>query len=185
LSVDDLQYVRDVGCPLLVINDAYRLAPWTDVLYAPDDRWWTWHRPFVQPLTARKFTLSPRVGEANTDVTVINFRPGKGISLDPTYIYTGGHAGYQGINLAVLLGAVRLILLGYDMQSTPDGTAHFFGNHPDGSHVRYHQWHEMYDGLPDMLARVGVSIVNASRETAITGVPRLSLDEALPCSPSR
>jgi len=32
---------------VLAINDAYRLAPWADWLYACDDRWWRFHHEAV------------------------------------------------------------------------------------------------------------------------------------------
>ena len=28
---------------VIAINDAYRMAPWADMLYACDLKWWRWH----------------------------------------------------------------------------------------------------------------------------------------------
>jgi hypothetical protein len=56
-----------------------------------------------------------------------------GLDLRPGWVRTGGHSGYTAINLAVHLGATRIVLLGYDMMASPQGAHHFFGAHPDGS----------------------------------------------------
>src|SRR4051812_2852413 len=43
---------------VIAINDAYRLAPWADVLYACDAKWWRWHRG-VENFSGRKYALEP------------------------------------------------------------------------------------------------------------------------------
>ncbi|HCZ48509.1 MAG TPA: hypothetical protein DCZ11_05850, partial [Gammaproteobacteria bacterium] len=47
-----------------------------------------------------------------------------GLSASPLRIHQGGNSGYQALNLAVLLGAERVILLGYDMHG-----GHWHGRH--------------------------------------------------------
>src|SRR5690349_3855481 len=32
------------GARVIAINDAYLMAPWADVLYFADPRWWDWQR---------------------------------------------------------------------------------------------------------------------------------------------
>ena len=47
-----------------------------------------------------------------------------GLSASPLRIHQGGNSGYQALNLAVLLGSERIILLGYDMHG-----GHWHGRH--------------------------------------------------------
>lgn len=180
LQQDDLLRVQRAAVRTLVINDALRLAPWAEVHYAPDDRWWGWHGDWAQRVgVPYQYTLSPRVALAWPPVQALNYRSGVQVSDDPGLLYTGGHAGFQAPQIARHFGAARIVLLGYDAQPDDNGRHHFFGDHPDGTHVPYAQWRAVYGVLHEELAARGVALVNASRSTAITAVPRVSLEEAL------
>lgn len=181
LTQEDVDACRRFHTYTIAISDAYRLAPWTSVLYAPDARWWDWHQDALSlPCLRYSLQSSPYQG-------VTRLAPGiqRGLETDPRFLATGGHGGWQAINLAVHLGAARIILLGYDMQPSAEGVHHFFGEHPNHSHVRYEKWLSLYESLCTWLVPLGVTIVNASRATAISGVPRVDLVTALcPHSPS-
>lgn len=104
----------------------------------------------------------------------------RGLETRPIGLRTGGHSGYAAINLAYLLGARVIILLGYDMQPSVDGRHHAAGiDRP--RHPRYLQWLPLYAELRWQLAMHGVHLLNASRATAIPteDVPRVALDLAL------
>jgi uncharacterized Rossmann fold enzyme len=95
-------------------------------------------------------------------------------------VHSGGNGGYQAIGLAYMWGAARIILLGYDFQKT-------------GGHLHWHGPHEK--GLPNLgdlpswarrmvqmgadLRAQGVTVVNASRQTALTCFEKMPLNEAL------
>lgn len=100
-----------------------------------------------------------------------------GLSLDPEVIHEGGNSGYQALNLAYHAGAGRIVLLGYDMQRT-GGRAHWFGDHPRGLQVSspFEDWRRRFDALAADLARAGVEVINASRETALTCFRRAPLE---------
>ena len=42
---------------VVAVNDAYRLAPWADVLYVCDHKWWGWH-PAALDFAGEKVTYS-------------------------------------------------------------------------------------------------------------------------------
>ena len=96
-------------------------------------------------------------------------------------LHFGSNSGYQAINLAYLLGASKIILIGYDMQR--DGEqVHFFGNHP------YHKpgggptnslmkdWCEKFVALARDLNNEGVEVINATRKTALTAFKQQDLE---------
>lgn len=95
-------------------------------------------------------------------------------------IHYGGNSGYQAINLAYLLGAARIVLLGYDMGKT-GGKSHWHGDHPGdlNQQLPIHLWLSKFPTLADDLKREGVSVANATRETALDCFDRLSLEQAL------
>jgi hypothetical protein len=47
---------------VIAVNDAYRLAPFADVLYACDEKWWKWHQG-VPSFTGLKYGMAIRPGK--------------------------------------------------------------------------------------------------------------------------
>jgi hypothetical protein len=175
LTREDVEACRDKA-PVIAVNDAVRYAPWADVLYACDAKWWSEH-PETMTFTGRKYGL--RAASGRPDVTVLKQGTDGGLSLDPTTLCTGKNSGYQAINLAVLLGAVRILLLGYDMQAA--GTqVHFFGNHPwPSGPTPFGLFLAHFQTLVAPLRAAGVTVVNCTRSTRLTCFPRQPLAEAL------
>jgi hypothetical protein len=89
-------------------------------------------------------------------------RGGKGLGRDA--IHHGSNSGYQAINLAYLLGAGTIILLGYDMGAT--GNTHFFGKHPPTmSNGNYSSFVPRFDQLAVDLDSEGVEVINCTPTT--------------------
>lgn len=172
LVAADIELLRGRVEGVIAINDAYRLAPWADVLYACDAKWWYWHKgmPEFQGL---KFSVDP-VARHYPGVTILRKTGDAGLELDPTAVRTGRNSGYQAINLAVHLGATRVLLLGYDMKGD-----HFFGHHPDNSKPPFAICLQRFATLVEPLKAAGVTVINCSRSTALTCFPHRSLEDAL------
>jgi len=176
LTPEDVADCRRFNTYIIAVNDAYHLAPWAPVIYSSDATWWRRHADLASS-SAVKYTIDD---EARDLLWVKRLaRSGQsGLELDPRGLRSGGHSGYAAINLAAHLGAATIVLLGYDMQPGRQGH-HFFGDHPDGSHVPYETWIDVYTTLLSPLAEQRITIWNASRETAITAIPRRPLHAAL------
>lgn len=175
LTREDVEYCRGRAF-VVAINDAYKLAPWAEVLYACDATWWKWNHG-VPGFAGLKFALQPHARRFASDVTVLENTGIDGFEPEPTGLRTGKNSGYQAINLSVHLGARRILLLGYDMQRT-GGRGHWFGEHPQiGCSPTVFRAH--FQTLLKPLRALGVTVVNCSRETALTCFPRQSLAEAL------
>lgn len=181
LTDADVAFVRGKA-RVIVVNDNYKKAPRADVLYACDKDWWLHHQwvPSFQglkvALDSQTYSRTPWPAEIqrlrNTGET--------GIERDPTGLRTGKNSGYQAINLAVHLGAARILLLGYDMQRT-NGKVHWFGNHPDDldRNPPFAEFLKAFPTLVKPLQKMGIEIVNCSRQTALTCVPMMPIDQAL------
>lgn len=178
LTADDVQACRD-RARVIAVNDAYRLAPWADVLYACDAKWWAWHQG-APDFAGRRYALEPRAADW-PGVQLVRNTGRHGLELDPSGVRTGGNSGYQAINLAVHLGARQIVLLGYDMQHAADGRSHWFGEHPRAiaASSPYHAFRSAFDTLVEPLRALGIRVVNATRRTALTAFPCVSLEEAL------
>ena len=172
LNAVDIERSLGLGARYIAINDAYRLAPWADVLYACDGKWWGWHKG-APTFTGLKFTLD-RHAARWPGVQVLRVGAQRGLSLDPARLCTGHTSGYQAINLAVLLGASRIVLLGYDFTGT-----HFFGSHPDGTRPPFSLCLQAFPTMLPVLAAQGVTVLNATPSSALTAFPRVTLAAAL------
>jgi hypothetical protein len=166
-----------------VVGTTFRDVPWADVLYANDMRWWRVYGDDVD----RKF--------AGERWTVCDYRAGgvnrvigidlPGLSTYPGRIHTGLNSGYALVNLVTLWGVAKIVLLAYDFSRGPNGEAHHFGDHEGGlpNLGALDTWAERMNPLAADLAAKGVTVVNASRRTAITAFKCAPLREALKPSP--
>lgn len=181
LTQDDIDRCRG-RARVIAIKDVAFDAPWADVLYgagadAPRDTWWNRYGESLT-FSGLRYSLDQRASEWSS---VLKHGPMQGLSDDPGKLALGGHSGYQAINLAVHLGAKRIVLLGYDCQPT-NGKDHYFGSHKHGSIGRQLPFGLFLAYFPSMvpaLKKIGVEVVNATRETALEVFPRVSLKEAL------
>jgi len=162
---------------VIAINDAYRLAPWADVLYACDADWWKLHAG-VPTFTGPKYALQSRAGHW-AGVQVLQNTGIEGLETRPFGLRNGRNGGYQAINLACHYGATRIVLLGFDMQARRGQRSHWFGEHPNGVRPSYELLGAAFPSIVEPLRARGVQVQNASRETALECFPRLSLAEAL------
>lgn len=163
---------------VIAINDAYKLAPWADALYACDSRWWHWHRG-VKSFAGQKYSLDNRVKRLCPEVTVLRNTGETGLELDPAAIRTGKNSGYQAINVAVHLGAKVILLLGYDMRLGPGHRSHFFGEHPHPVKPPFHLMIPKFATLVAPLMAVGVKVINCTPQSALECFPRMDLTAAL------
>jgi hypothetical protein len=95
---------------------------------------------------------------------------------------TGGNSGYQAINLLYLLGYTTIILLGYDMQMQGK-RGHWHPDHPGGlanpSQATFKNWRRSFEVLGGKLKKAGVTVLNATRETALDSFKRVRLEDVL------
>ncbi len=164
---------------VIAIKNAIDLAPWADALYGcglDRGQWWARHGDRLAAFGGMRFTLDPA---AEKWARVLRQTGPRGIERDPSGLRTGKNSGAQAINLAVHLGAAKVVLIGYDMAPGADGRDHFFGSHPHGQPPPFVDLRPMFEAIADDLRALGVAIVNASRQTALACFPRAALHEAL------
>lgn len=142
---------------------------------ASDLKWWKHHQP---AFSGAKYCL--QAGAEAFGATVLVNSGVVGIETDPRGLRNGMNSGAAAINLAVLYGVSRILLLGYDMG--PDGAkTHYFGDHPKGLRASspYSAFIEMFDQMVEPLRALGITVVNCSRRTRLTCFAQQPLLEAL------
>lgn len=182
LTQEDVDLVRG-RARVIAVNDAYRLAPWADLLYACDEKWWKWqsrsHAETIAAFAGFKYALQGVPSRFVSGVQVLRNFGEQGLSLDPSGLRHGRCSGYQAMNLAVHLGAGKIVLLGYDMGMGSANKSHFFGAHPDRTKPLFRLCLNNFKTLVGPLDRLNISVVNASRQSALRCFPHEELERAM------
>lgn len=174
LIADDVAAVQLAGHPVVVTNTTFRIAPWADVLFGFDARWWREHIAEVR-LTFKGRLMSgslmaPKAGPVETLHAAPWFR-------------RYGNSGACAVSIAVGAGAKRIVLLGYDCCRGRDSQRawHWHGDHPNGiSNCKsMAKWPYQFGKLADWAKGQGVQVINASRRTALVCFERSDLPSAL------
>lgn len=154
------------------------LAPWADVLYAADAKWWHAYRDAALAFRGRKVTI--RHVLPFDEVLSLELSNQQPFDERPTHLTSGGNSGYQALCLAVHFGAARVLLCGYDMQDV-GGKKHWFGDHagPLNTPPRYKHWIANFARLAPVLKARGVDVINCTPNSALTCFPRIPLSEVL------
>lgn len=138
--VDLCRRAHDAGTHRIVaVNDAYRLLPVADVLYACDTAWWNAHNGCPEFAGERWSChgVSTEKGQPENDKMPVANRYGLrlcggrldvGFSRNPGHVHYGNLSGFQAINFAILRGVIEGLLVGFDMHDR--NGRHFFGPHP-------------------------------------------------------
>lgn len=155
------------------------MALWADVLYACDGEWWDRYFQEVSCSFKGEFWTTSKEASLKYGINHIPGEPNPGLGKDGV-IHYGANGGYQAINLAYLLGASRIVLLGFDMQRT-GGKSHWHGDHPGelNRDCPVSSFAKNFPLLADDLRAVGVDVINSTRETALECFPKIRLEDAL------
>jgi hypothetical protein len=102
------------------------------VLYGCDGNWWRTHDGCAAFRGERWSTHDTGNNDKRETVKaygvrVVEGKPGDTFSTNPAVIHYGNNSGFQAVNFALLSGARRVVMVGFDMKGT-----HFFGDHPKG-----------------------------------------------------
>lgn len=186
----DLLYQHKNDMTVICVNDAWKLRPSDnancfigDHLYAADPPWWKIH---IDEIRNSGFAgemwipLNKNVAEKH-GINYVPFESKPGLGKNGK-VHSGSHSGYQAINLAYLLGARRIILLGYDMNVKDKNMVHFFGNHPKGlrnTPNAYSKWIKNYKQLSEELSKEGVDVINCNKDSAIPYFEKRELKDVL------
>ena len=190
LTEADVTYVCG-RAPVIAINAAIQLAPWADVFYSGAPEYWT-----PDAIHARESAgfagLSVRLalnegtgpGQMRKGITpegiiVLSNTGENGVETRPDGIRTQKNSGGAAINVAVHLGATRIILLGYDMRPDARGRHHFWSGGKENHFSPYDAFRSHMATMVAPLAALGVEVINCTRSTALTCFPRKPLEEVL------
>ena len=172
LTQQQVDTVRRASVRTIGINDIGIANDWIDIWYAADDQFWRAYsnvQTDVLRVCAQPQTLVHGLADKLLSVKDAE----KARKYIPGYAISGGHSGFQALQLAISLGSTRVYLLGYDCK--PKGNlTNYFGTKCKALHrdSDYKSWPQFYR---DLNIPEGVEVLNATPGSAIDAYPRVDI----------
>jgi hypothetical protein len=196
--------------PKISINNSYEIIPGLPAAHiACNLDWWEhyWPRsPRLREMPCPKYTWYKEIADRyNKDIqdynkiTYVKAIVKDGLSLDPKILHINHGSGPMGINLALLLGVRKLLLVGHDMKFAKDYNGrrkkagskprHFFGEYPDklqhwpsvkvGKNGQLNGLIEAYNKMPPDLEKGGMEVINCTPGSALPTFPMSTLEKEI------
>jgi len=187
-SMADAQKLRAVSDQVIAINDSWKLCRgadgkyFNDHIYGTDMKWWDYAigdiaRDYDGKLWTQRVQWTREPEELGINCLESESKPD--LCTEAGKIYTGSNSGYAAIGLAYHLGGAgtQIILLGYDMCMDGNRRHHSFVDRP--AHLNQDS---PYTGFIKQFNTIdakkhGISILNASRKTALNCFPLVNLED--------
>jgi hypothetical protein len=177
LTQEQVNSIPD-GTTVICVNDNYRLYPKCQHVFAADSKWW---RRYYDDVIA---TVSPACRLHTTYKATPRWERVEGWHTHKTpskigySMFHGGNSGLLAVELARVLGATKIVLLGYDCRIKDK--SHWFGDHPEGFRNAdgVDEWIVAFDQLDKAYKELGIDLVNCSLDTALT-IRRSTLEKEL------
>lgn len=176
-SVLEFDFARIAGMPVIAVKDGYKLVPEADVLMVGDHRY-VFRNPdfsdYKGPLIL--YTDPKPLPDSWKQDDRIRFIPkvmGGGLSQNPRELRGTFTTTALAINLAVLRGAKRILLIGVDGHAGPNNERHFTGFLSEDWHMRYGRQKWGLGRLPRDLKPLGVEVFNLNKRSSIKTFPYL------------
>jgi hypothetical protein len=103
------------------------------------------------------------------------------ISQDHGSVGAGGTSGYASLNLAVLKGAKRILLLGYDY-GTASGRHHYHDAYrwsDRSDQASWSRWATNFDAAAHVISSLGIEVMNASPVSRIACFQKCTVEDGL------
>jgi hypothetical protein len=170
------------GKHIIAVNNSYNLAFYCEVLFWGDCWWYEQHRKALEQFSGRMITTCTYEINLPQRVQHVRQKLNKfGLSANNTYLTWNLNAGACAVDLAVQLGARRIVLLGYDMRQI-NGHNNWHDDHRtsvDPSHNPYKQFLLAWPYIAHDAQQRGIEIINATPGSAIDLFPIVDPQELM------
>ena len=179
-------------CPVIAINDAFRLYPEADMLFFGDTKWYWWNREDIKTFKGLKVTCDRRRVPSKVDDGKEIYPPVNGVpdinivrhgnnwgvcSEDNRKIFFNSSSGGAAIGLAWRLGATKVVLVGYDMRLVKgERNWRRHPNQSSGPQKGYENFLRPFDAIAADAKRLKLEIVNATPGSGLDHFPFIGLD---------
>jgi hypothetical protein len=187
VAITDMQ---SRGAVVLSVNSSIKTARAggcePDAIFFTDTNWFEDNLALIEAFQGRVFTVDRRAKAAmplRIERIENVHRPDFVVGHPP--MRDGRSSGHRAVSLAIMCGAMRVILLGYDMQVDPvSGRSHC---HDDYQHTEppksyAQEFIPSFTGWHVAALAVGVEVLNATERSALMEFPMVDLAEVFACS---
>jgi hypothetical protein len=145
------------GRNVIVVSDAFRLAPWAYALVSQDWAWWIENEDSFNFEGMQISSKKPV--NSDDEYKLCRIHKVEGLS-------SAMNSGLLGCEVAKWFGAKRIELYGFDMQGT-----HFFGPHQSLKNTPPHRF-EIFKTQFAQWDHAGIEVINMTPDSALTCFPR-------------
>lgn len=163
------------------VNNCYELGDWVDVAWFGDSKWFQWYHKEFAFFSGLKATCAQKfISEPKKNIKVLLRGKPQGLETDPRRVSWNRSSGGSAVNLATLLGAQRVVLIGFDMRLI--GGVKNWKPHPKEitKPNPYIRFSEPFKKIMIDAKKLGIEIVNTSPKSGIKEwVPEVNLEKEL------
>lgn len=177
LTAEDVDRIRGRGAVIAVNNAGLDLAPWADVLFFADGwpRWYGWNKDRLHEFKGEFIVSRAAVPPSDPRLVRIVHEPKTALSRNPHRV-AGWCGGSSAINLAYLMGARVIVLMGFDMRG---GNWHDDHKAPPLPNAHRDRFIPALERMAPELAAEGVLVLNTNSRSALRCFPFTDLEELL------
>jgi hypothetical protein len=175
------------------INAAYLIGNWIDFVLFGDYGFYTKNEEALlkYPKTVISCCEERSFKKLHSAIKYVkrNRRQARGLTIDNPYMISwNGNTGAAGINLAVLMGAKKIYLLGFDMKLDESKYQHWHseyksfenrGKFTQPKKLPFRNHLPGFNYIHKNAKKHGIEIINVSPDSAITEFPKVSLKDLL------
>jgi hypothetical protein len=186
LKKTEADLLKSHSIPSIAVNNAYEIAPWAEILYAADRKWWEgyWNKGALGGPGCSSYhgiCVTMEAPPYDPGINVIGNGGSLGMDSRKDHVRTGFNSPAQAAQIAFHAGAKTVLLFGCDCRDF-DGKTHFFGEHPwtvpkNGN--KYSTFLIGWKALADAIAGTGKKIINCSPLSAINFFEKQNLQDLL------
>lgn len=163
---------------VLGINDAYKVIDFMDEFYACDGKWWKVHGDLITKKCPGLNMWTHDDEGTKYGARQVKGKGNAGLSTNPEYIHTGCNSGFQALNLAVLWGCTKIILVGYNLGHV-QGKAHFWGGGRESTLAVSSPYDNFIRHFDKVQPQFRERIVNCTEHTKLNTFRKGNLEEEL------
>lgn len=169
-------------CRVIAVNNTCGRATWADCAYFGDYLALKCYVPKLRPPVGEfrgEWWTQDKAGAERWGLNHVRSANKPGMSMDRVHL--NGNSGAQALNLAVCFGALRVLLLGFDMKSGPGGQKHWFGSHPVPlvQDLLFDEWLKKFDAIASSAKDLGVEVINCTPGSALPWFERANIEDTL------
>lgn len=177
ISSQNIELLR--GRRVIVINSSYTVAPWADILFFADGRWWDDNKKEVNVnFNGRIVTTAKNMPSSLFYLEKVI--PPPGLSSSRCKLVVQRTSLQASINLAVHLGTNKIVILGADMGRDSEGRTHHHKPHKWSQKPGC--WDQQMDQLQltvEPLKKLKIDVINCSEVSRIKWWPKMKLEDTL------